>query len=143
MDNINKAWLLGIGVIITCLVISLGYMNVREAQSLSSASATRLNEYATELSESDINKYHGLEVNGSDVINLIKKSLGDYRVDQIAPVYITVTTSTSVTTHTNSSNIESIQNFTHNMYIKPIAKFTGKVVKDVNEVIIGIEFQQK
>jgi hypothetical protein len=87
--------------------------------------------------------YDGNEVNGSDIVNLIKKILGDYTNLETSPVYVYVKTSLAENTYTNNIYIPYIKNFTDTRYIKPTAVFTGGVVKNKNDVIIGIKFIQK
>jgi len=142
-DNSLKALILSAGVFITCIVISIGFYFARESQALSSISAENLSDFATELTERDLTQFDGLEVTGSDVVNFIKKELGEYVSTDTASFYVYVKTSTSENTYFNGANISNMQKFTHSMYIKPIGKFTGEIVRDENKVIVGIKFIQK
>lgn len=143
MDNALKGLIIAAGVAITCFIISIGFYFARESNSLAAESANKLNEFSNELSESDITMYDGLEVTGSDVVNFIKKELGKYGESEIAPFYVYVKTTIAESTYQNDLNFKNMQNFTDPLYIKPISKFTGEVVRDGNNVIIGIRFMQK
>lgn len=143
MDNILKLILIGAGVIITCAVVGVGFYVVRESKVISSTSTEKLNELSSELTESDLTMYNGLEVSGSDVVNFIKKQLGDYSDTDVAPIYVNVITSLSDNLYVNGSYIDDIKIFTHIKYINPIATFTGKNIKDKNNVIVGVKFTQK
>lgn len=143
MDNSLKGLILAAGAVITCMVLSIGFLFARESQAISVTSADKLNRFSSELSESDFTMYDGLEVTGSDVVNFIKKQLGGYSSAETAPVCIYVKTSKTGNYYANGSVIESIQNFTHVNYISPLGKFTGKIVRDGNKVITGINFIQK
>jgi hypothetical protein len=139
-ENGLKALLLAASVFITCVLLSIGFIYLREAKNISFASASNLSELAVELTESDLTMYDGLEVTGSDVVNFIKKNLGSYTSAQTSPVYVYVETESSSNTYYNESDLNHIQNFTHEKYIKPISKFIGEIVRDENDVIIGLKF---
>lgn len=143
MDNALKGLIIAAGVAITCFIISIGFYFARESKTISAESANNLNDFSNELSESDITMYDGLEITGSDVVNFIKKELGEYGDSDTAPFYVFVKTVIAENTYQNNINFANMQNFTHSMYIKPISKFIGEVVRDGNNVIIGIRFIQK
>lgn len=142
MDNGLKGLIIAAGVFVTCVILNIGFYFLRESKDISSASANNLSEFAAELSESNITMYDGLEVTGSDVVNFIKKHLGGYTATQTSPMYVYVKTEAE-NTYYNSADIINIQNFTHLKYIKPIGKFTGEIVRDANDMIIGIKFIQQ
>lgn len=146
LDNGLKALVIAAGVFITCVLLNIGFYFLRESKGIAIASGENLSEFAAELSESNITMYDGLELTGSDVVNFVKKQLGEYNSTETAPVYVYVkTVKDTVTlenTYYNGENIDNIQNFTHVMYIKPTGKFVGKVVRDENKVIIGVNFIQ-
>jgi tartrate dehydratase beta subunit/fumarate hydratase class I family protein len=143
LDNGLKGFLLAAGALITCIVLSVGFLFARESQALSATSSSKMNHFSTEISESDFTKYDGLEITGNDVINLIKKHLGEYSVTEKGPIYIYVKTSKTENKYYNESGIQNIQNFTSTNYISPLGKFVGNIVRDANKVIIGMEFVQK
>jgi hypothetical protein len=142
-DNGLKALILAAGVLITCLVLSIGFNFSNESQAISASSTEQLVDFANELSDSDIKMYDGLDVTGSDVVNFIKRELSDYSSSEIAPVYVYVKTTNGENTYYNGEYISNIQNFTTTKYIKPTSKFIGDIVRDANEVIIGVKFIQK
>jgi len=143
MDNSLKGLILAAGVMITCLVLSIGFYFARESKALSSNSSSKLNDFSSELTESNLIMYDRLEVTGSDVTNFIKKHLGEYTEAETAPIYVYVETSTKENTYKNGAFIEDIKNFSNIKYINPLGKFTGDIVRDANDVIIGIKFIQK
>lgn len=142
MDNSLKGFILAASTLITCMVLSVGFYFTREAKVVSAMSTDKLNQFSTELTENDLTMYDGLEVTGSDVVNLIKKQLGKYPVVKTAPIYIFVKTSIMENTYKNNTAIEKVKNFTNSEYINPLSKFTGAIVRDGNDVIIGVRFIQ-
>jgi hypothetical protein len=105
-------------------------------------------EFAEVYTDYDINQYDGEEVRGSEVINLIKKNLGDYTSPETAPLYVYVETVISGVRYKNkyldNAHLNDIKNFSKpDFYIRPTAFFDCKVVKSKNKAILGINFIQK
>lgn len=138
-----KLILFAVSVLITCVVVFVAIKASDEAKKISDSAIDQLSEINSDIADSGIMMYDGNEVYGSDVINFIKKTLGDYEPTETAPVYIYVKTSTAENTYTNNTYESNIIKFTDAHYIKPTAVFSGEVVKNTNSVIIGIKFIQK
>lgn len=138
-----KILLFAAAIIITCIIVMLGFRAADTAKEISNSAVIQMTELNNDIKDNDIKKYHNIEVYGSDVVNCIKKNLGDYTSTEIAPLYIFVKTSVSENTYTNGAYITNIRDLTHNMYIKPTAVFLGTVIVNENKVIIGISFIQK
>lgn len=105
-------------------------------------------EISEDYSNYEIIKYDGEEIRGSEVVNFIKKHLGDYTLSETAPIYTEVTTVTSGTTYSNTydnkEHLSDIKNFSSlSYYIKPTAMFTCNVIMSTNKAILGIQFIQK
>ena len=143
MSNVTKFLLLAFSLGITCLLIVYFKRVVDTGFDTSNTAVEKLNEFNKELSESDLTMYDGLEVTGSDIVNLIKKQLGSYGIAETTPLYVYVKTSNAENTYQNGASIVSIQDFSSTQYVKPVAKFSCNIVRDLNDVIIGITFKQK
>lgn len=105
-------------------------------------------EFVSDYADYDIKMYDGERVRGSEVVNFIKKYLGDYDSSETAPVYVQVKTVNNGVLYTNTyvNNVRTgdIKNFSSTeFYIKPTASFDGKIIKSANEAILGICFTQK
>jgi hypothetical protein len=103
---------------------------------------------ASYYAEYDILMYDGEQIRGSEVVNFIKKRLGDYSTTQKAPIYVEVVKKAPGSNHnhtyTNNEYIADIKNFSSiERYIKPTAIFIGEVIKTENRVILGVKFTQK
>jgi len=142
ITDVTKILILAASTIITCLIVAIGMNMARDAKTLSNTATSQMSELNDDISNSDIKMYDGSYVTGSEVVNFIKKQLGDYAASQTAPIYVYVKT-VSENTYDNGNNIANIKNFSHNMYIKPTSSFLGKVVKNINNVIIGVNFIQQ
>lgn len=148
MDNSLKGLILAAGTIITCIVIGLGFYIAREARDTASTGAGQISKLNAEFNESDKVMYDGLEVSGSEVINLINK----YRDDDISIkvqtkksiIYYGKLLSDSDSTLEGDSNasIKDAQKSNSVTFINQNAQFTGEVLRDSNNTIIGISFVQ-
>lgn len=109
----------------------------------SEAAIEKINNFNTELAESDLIMYVGIEVKGSDVVNFIKKNLGSYDASEQADLYIRVLTATNDSTYRNGGYIADIQNFSSVRFINQEASFQCDIKRDANDVIVGISFAQR
>ncbi|MEE0686096.1 MAG: hypothetical protein UEA60_05510 [Lachnospiraceae bacterium] len=148
MDNSLKGLILAAGTIITCVVISLGFFIAREAKDTASNGANQINKLNAEFVESDKVIYDGATVSGSEVINVIKK----YKNEKLG---ILVKTNKSKTYYgysfdendgdiigqVNSKNVDPTDSDSVN-YVNPYVNFVGRIIRDKNEVITGIVFEQ-
>lgn len=148
MDNSLKGLILAAGTIITCIVIGLGFYIAREARDTASSGAGQISKLNAEFNESDKVMYDGLDVSGSEVINLINK----YRDDEISIKVITkkstvyygkiLSSSDTSIAGDSAASVKDAQKTTNTSYINQNAQFTGEVLRDSNHVIIGIGFFQ-
>lgn len=149
MENALKGLILAAGVIITCLVIGLGFYISREANAAATNGTGQISKMNREFSESDKVMYDGLDVTGAEVVNVINK----YKNEDIAvkvstkksTVYYNRVLSDSDTKLGSSSpaTVKDTQSITSDYYINQKAQFTGAVLRDVNGTIIGISYSQK
>lgn len=143
LSDVTKILIIAAATIITCIIVGIGFSALHIAKQLSSNTIDDMVSLNHDLIDNDIKMFDATEVTGSDVINFIKKQLGDYEVGETAPLYITIKSNISEYNHTNKEHIESIRDFRHMYYIKPTAIFKGEVIKNENEVILGVSFIQK
>ncbi len=148
MENSLKGLILAAGTIITCVVISLAFFISREAKQTAMTGAKEINRLNTEFAENDKIVYDNATVSGSEVMNVIKKMEG-----QKTGVYVkTNKTENFYGYHFDllDGNLGSVSkqdigdalDSASNQYINPYADFKGTVVRDSNDTITGIKFQQ-
>ena len=143
MSEALKLMLLGVAAIVTCIVVILIFQAVDIARDINEGATSKMASINLEIQGSEFNRYDDNEVYGSDVVSCIKQYLGDYNASETAPIYVLVTTSSVTNAYTNGANITSIKDFTNVMYVKPTAVFLGDVIKNKNDVIVGIQFIQQ
>lgn len=147
-DIVPQIFIAVVAVMLTGIVIYYVMNSVKSTSKLADTVLASTEETVIDYTEHDIVMYDGEDIRGSEVVNFIKKHLGDYDVSDQAPIYVNVITkaSASVYTHTYTNNkyIDDIKNFSSiEYYIKPTAIFVGEVIRTDNKVIIGVEFTQK
>ncbi|QHQ62874.1 hypothetical protein Ana3638_20550 [Anaerocolumna sedimenticola] len=149
MDNSLKGLILAAGVIITCLVVGIGFYISREASAAATNGTGQISRMNKEVAESDKVMYDGLDVTGSEVINAINK----YKSEDIS---VKVQTKKSIVYYNrlltdddkelgndSSASVKNTQQITSDYYINQKAQFTGEILRDVNDTIIGISFVQQ
>ncbi len=149
MENSLKGLMLAAGIIITCIIISLGFYIAREARDTASSGTGQINQLQAEFSDTSKTMYDGTEVSGSEVINVIRK----FSEDTVGIKVITSKTSVYYGYHftenngtlgeKSNANYKSAQDATNINYINPTGRFAGSVVRDANSVITGLVFTQQ
>jgi len=142
IDIVVKILILAAATIITCVIVAVGMSAMNTAQDISETAISHMNSLNNEMADGDIKMYDDIYVSGSEVTNFIKKYLGDYEFPEVAPLHVYVKTNISENTYVNGSSISKIKSFADTAYIKPTAKFLGNVLKNDNDVIVGISFIQ-
>ncbi|MCI7130856.1 MAG: hypothetical protein MSA09_09990 [Lachnospiraceae bacterium] len=149
MENSLKGLMLAAGIIITCIIISLGFYIAREASDTASSGTGQINELQAEFSDTSKTMYENTEVSGSEVINVIRKFS-----DEMIGVKVQTKKNTSYYIYQfndtdgslkNASSLDykSAQNVTSSNYINPTGRFLGTVVRDANGTITGLSFVQQ
>lgn len=149
MDNSLKGLILAAGVIITCLIVGIGFYISREASAAATNGTGQISRMNKEVAESDKVMYDGLVVTGSEVINAINKYKSEDISVKVATKKSTVyynrllTSSDKELGGESSSSVKNTQTITSTYYINQKAQFTGEILRDVNDTIIGISFVQQ
>lgn len=148
MENSLKGLILAAGTIITCVVISLGFFISREAKDTAANGANQINKLNSEFVESDKIIYDGATVSGSEVINVIKK-FGDEKIGILVKTNKSETfygyrfnEATGEISERSDNTYQIATQLDKQHYINPYVNFTGKLIRDKNEVITGIVFEQ-
>lgn len=147
-DLVPQIFLAVVGVILVGIIVSYIANSVKNTTKVADIIIADTVELATDYVEHDICVYDGEVIRGSELVNFIKKRLGDYSPSEIAPLYVEVMTRllerAYINTHINNEYIDDIKNFSSlEYYIKPTALFIGEVIRTENRVIIGVKFTQK
>lgn len=141
MDNALKGLILAAGVVLTCMILGLGFYIAREAKATATVSANRLTEYRKELEEGNLLKYDGLTVSGNEVVNLTKRLVETYSERQEAPISVTIKMNGSSWIYKNKKETAKLRDRTSNRYIPPQAEFLVSIYQDANDVITVVSFE--
>lgn len=149
MENSLKGLMLAAGIIITCIIISLGFYIAREARDTASAGTGQINELQAEFTDAAKTIYDGTEVSGSEVLSVIRK-FGDEAMGVLVSTKKNSTyynyafdPSTGELGNSVKNSYKEAQDASSSKYINPTARFTGSIIKDVNGTITGLVFQQE
>lgn len=149
MENSLKGLMLAAGIIITCIIISLGFYIAREASDTASSGTGQINELQAEFADTSKTMYENTEVSGSEVINVIRKfsdeTIGVKVVTKKNTSYYIYQFNDSDGTLKNASVLDykSAQVTTNSNYINPTGRFLGSVIRDANGTITGLSFVQQ
>ena len=143
ITDVMKILIFAATTMITCIIVAVGFGATKTAKYLSHNAMSQLTQLNEDLSDSDIKMYDKTNVTGSEVVNFIKKYLGDFKVGETAPIYVYIKTDKVEDGLINNVHISNIRDFSHSHYIKPTAKFYGEVDINLNGVISGVVFTQQ
>ena len=158
MSDSTKILILVSTVIIVCVLCAVGFKMVNEGKSSVNSSTNNFNNMISQYSDIDLAIYDSANVQGSEVVNLIRTAIESEK-------YLSIRVKTKAASsyenynyviknlETNPENPENPElgekadvQLTNEKsepeYINPTAQFTGKVYKDANGIIICIEFTQ-
>ena len=149
MENSLKGLMMAAGIIITCIIISLGFYIAREASDTASSGTGQITELQAEFADTSKMMYENTEVSGSEVINVIRK-FGD----EMLGVKVQTKKNTSYYIYqfndadgslkgSSALDYKSAQVATNSNYINPTGRFLGAVVRDANGTITGLSFVQQ
>ncbi len=153
MSTAQKILLFAVGALILAFFVVIGITTATEGQKIANSGTAQAKEVSNEYSEIDRGVYDGTDVLGSTVSDLINTAIDkkeelsiwvktnankttgafyNYTMSTTAPYKLTsIATPTPAPTTVTESN-----------FINPDAQFRGKIYKDENNNIIGIEFTQ-
>ncbi len=146
MDNSLKGLMLAAGVVITCIVVGLGFYISREAKNTSSGGISQITKMNSEYQDINKTMYDGIKVSGREVVEAIEK----YESEITDGVF-------SIVVFTGKKQAESggiifdAKNYPYKdtkekknaNYINPDGNFLGETVLDSNGVVTTMTFVQQ
>lgn len=73
MDNSIKAIIIGASVVITLVIVSIGFLVLRQGQEAAGGAIDQIGKLNSQMSEADKTMYDGREVSGSEVVNVLSR----------------------------------------------------------------------
>lgn len=123
----NSALRIAGGVIITVLVITLAFGIYTLAKGTSTSAKQQINRLSGQMSESIYTQYEGVEVSGSEVINIIKQ----FDKDDVV-VEVVIGSATADYGGTSTGTISDATNRSSANYINPNSMFLGSIVRSAD-----------
>lgn len=158
ITDITKIIIFASAVIIICGMCALGFKMMSEGKSAINNGTNQFNTMATDYNDINLSSYDRTNISGSEVTNLIAKTIEKNSALAIRVTTKAGTTAAGTTTTYNREVTGTAPNFTIGdtqttttistkttapEYINPAAQFYGKVYKNPNGIITVIEFTQQ
>ncbi len=141
------------GIFLTIMLITIVVIITISSQDAAKQGQTKMASITTQLSDTEFNTYNNTTLSGSQVMNAIRQYMN---LEQFG---IRVTTGKGVSTYYGNEFNETEGNITNEdekknldltkaedqsepNYINPSGKFKSKIVRDKNNMIRGIIFEQ-
>ena len=146
MDNSLKGLILAAGVVITCIVVGLGFYISREAKNTSSGGISQITRMNSEYQDINKTMYDGIKVSGREVVEAIEKYEDEIRSGVFSIIVYTGirnTTSSGIIFQSNQYDIEKIKEKKSEYYVNPDGNFLGETFLDQNGVVTMMTFVQQ
>ena len=127
---------LGAATILSCLLISIGMQQFRQAKQIANIASRRMSEFALYLSQEELIAYDGIYLKGSDVVNFYRRFLYEGSADFV----MVVVKGKEEYMFGVGRQTEALTNPEEKSYCRPDASYRCEVVKNVNEVILQVRF---
>lgn len=150
MENATKAIIIGASIVITLAIVTIGFTIYGIGRDASDKATEKIGGMANSIMDGEYEKYHNTTIRGSEVVRVIKKiqNSGDY-----IGVQVTTHKAGSIWYVYDASNLDdlsaveggwgSAQDVRNKNYINPSAIFKGTVLRDSNDRIAAISFEQE
>lgn len=146
MDNSLKGLMLAAGVVITCIVVGLGFYISREAKNTSSGGISQITKMNSEYQDVSKTMYDGIKVSGREVIQVIEKYEEEIEGSEFSIVVYTGkqgTTNGGIIFDKNYYTTYAAKDVKSSYYINPDGNFLGEISSDSNGVITTLTFKQQ
>lgn len=129
---------LGATTILSCLLISLGMQQFRQARQIANIAGRRISEFALYLSQEELVAYDGICLMGSDVVNFYRRFLYGKQAD-FTMVVVKGAQEYAIPSGWQTKLLTEPE---QKSYCRPDAEYRCEVVRNVNEVILQVRFTE-
>lgn len=130
---------LGAATILSCLLISIGMYQFRQAREAVNIAGRRMNEFALYLSQEELTSYDGVYLKGSDVVNFYRRFL----YGQSADFVMVIVKGREEYALAAGMQTELLTQPGEKSYCRPDASYRCEVVRNANEVILQVRFVEQ
>lgn len=130
---------LGAATILSCLLISIGMQQFRQARQIANIASRRMGEFARYLSQEELMAYDGVCLKGSDVVNFYRRFMAGDRAD----FSMVVVKGNDTYILEAGGQKTMLTDPKEESYCRPDASYRCKVVRNANDVILEVRFVQE
>ena len=143
MENSLKGLLLAAGVVITCIVVSVGFYLAREAKNATDNGISQISEL-TAMNDVAKEMYNGLSISGREVVSILSKYGHELTDGELVVSVTTGKGKDAVTTNYLAAfdNTNDPTVYTNSSYINPNGVFKSVVDHD-SKGVINMKFTQQ
>lgn len=146
MDNSLKGLILAAGVVITCIVVGLGFYISREAKNTSSGGISQITRMNSEYQDINKTMYDGIKVSGREVVEAIEKYEDEIRSGVFSIIVYTGMrdiASAGILFQSSQYDVTRIKEKKSAYYVNPDGNFLGETFLDQNGVVTMMTFVQQ
>lgn len=146
MDNSLKGLMLAAGVVITCIVVGLGFYISREAKNTSSGGISQITNMNSEYQDISKTMYDGIKVSGREVVEAIEKYESEIGEGDFSIVVFTgkkTSDTGGITFDSKNYPYKETKQKKNANYINPDGNFLGETIIDSNGVVTTMTFVQQ
>lgn len=158
MSDASKILIFAATIIVVCVLCAIGFKTANEGKSIVSSGTSQLNAMSSEYQDVNKSIYDGSTILGSELVNMIKKTI---EKEEYISIVVQTLANNTVThynytheepeegIHTISSTgtpapVKAVTDYKAEAnYINPSAQFLGTVFKDANNNVVCIMFKQQ
>lgn len=130
---------LGAATILSCLLISIGMYQFRQAKEVANIASRRMSEFALRLSQEELTAYDGIYLKGSDVVNFYRRFLYGESADFV----MVLVKGEEEYTLAAGMQTKLLTEPDEKSYCRPDASYRCEVVRNANEIIQQVRFVEQ
>lgn len=135
-----RGLLMGATVVITAALVTVGVLEMGRAKGLASAAGKHLLEITEEIKNSDVTRYDGMTVTGSEVVNFCRKHVGRTGANDEGRFDIIVSDGKRSISCYDGQTVKEMRDTGSASYIKPVWYYRCEVITNGNNVITEVKF---
>ena len=141
MENSLKALMMAAEIIITCILVALGFYAANRAKEGAARSIEAASAYERRLAENSLTVYDGTVLSGSELVNLLRYELDRIREGKGTVSFFEVTTK-SMTTLQRPEDLSKVTGKNSTEFISPYDAYIGEAVWKQGS-LAGLRFTKK
>ncbi|OAB38443.1 ABC transporter permease [Paenibacillus glacialis] len=140
------------GIFLTIMLITIVVIITISSQDAAKQGQTKMASITTQLSDTEFNTYNNTTLSGSQVLNAVRQYMDleqfgihvttGKRAGKFYGNRFDITNGNVDPSYQKNNDLRPAEDQSQSVYINPSGKFTSRVVRDANNMIRGIVFEQ-